>query len=109
MGEGGGKVTLPQLKHVMSIDWRSEARCAKLPKEVFFNYSTSGMKKTQIESRTKAAKAVCRACPVKEQCYEFAVLNNEPYGIWAGTLPEQRRQLYRRFTQTGILEKMPTF
>jgi WhiB family redox-sensing transcriptional regulator len=34
--------------------------------------------------REERAKAVCRACPVLEQCRRHALAVQEPYGIWGG-------------------------
>lgn len=33
---------------------------------------------------TAAAIAICNTCPVKQQCFEAAVENNETHGIWGG-------------------------
>jgi WhiB family redox-sensing transcriptional regulator len=38
----------------------------------------------------KTAKALCAACPVKTECFTYAVERGERYGIWAGTLPHER-------------------
>lgn len=39
------------------------------------------------------AKAVCARCPVQHQCLDWAVTVNEPFGVWGGLSPEQRREL----------------
>ena len=45
------------------------------------------------------AKAVCtgkfdnRVCPLLEQCLEFALENNERFGIWGGTTPAEREKI----------------
>ena len=106
---GGEEVThfsLPVLRHVMSLSWRANAECATLPKDIFFDYKV-GLKKDKAY-RLNLAMSTCSMCPVRTDCYEFAVLNNEPHGIWAGTLPEQRRKLYNDYIKTGNLEPLPT-
>lgn len=35
------------------------------------------------ESGAKA-KAICRRCPIRRQCYELARARREPWGIWGG-------------------------
>jgi WhiB family redox-sensing transcriptional regulator len=30
------------------------------------------------------AEQMCHGCPLLKQCYDFAVANNEPWGIWGG-------------------------
>jgi WhiB family redox-sensing transcriptional regulator len=102
-------LSLPTLRNVMSIDWRNHTNCAKLPKSVFFDYNSKNVSIRERKERTEYAMSVCRDCPVKQQCYEFAVTNCEPHGIWAGTLPDQRKALYKTFTSTGVLETLPAF
>lgn len=37
-----------------------------------------------------AAEALCADCPVKDLCRNYAVLAEEPDGIWGGTRPIDR-------------------
>jgi|TARA_R110000822_G_scaffold95283_3_gene217970 WhiB family redox-sensing transcriptional regulator len=46
--------------------------------------------KEEREQTTRIARDLCNKCPIKEQCFEYAVEAQEPYGIWAGTLPSER-------------------
>ena len=32
------------------------------------------------------AKAFCGGCPVREACFEAALVRREPYGVWGGRL-----------------------
>jgi WhiB family redox-sensing transcriptional regulator len=41
------------------------------------------------------AKAICRVCPVRSACLEWALAANERTGIWGGTTPNERRALRR--------------
>lgn len=38
----------------------------------------------------EAAKAVCRACPARARCLEWAVQAGERAGVWGGTSPDER-------------------
>jgi hypothetical protein len=38
------------------------------------------------------AVAVCLTCSVLMECQQYALANNEEYGIWGGMTPEQRRE-----------------
>jgi hypothetical protein len=42
------------------------------------------------ETATKLAVAGCRACPIQEQCFTYALEHNERAGIWGGSLPHER-------------------
>lgn len=48
--------------------------------------------------------AVCRTCPVREKCLDFAVKNNMKYGIWGGLNPVQRRRYLRHGYETVTVE-----
>lgn len=39
----------------------------------------------------EAAKAVCGACPVREQCLADALDRKEPWGVWAGSCSSPAR------------------
>ena len=50
---------------------------------------------------TAEAKDVCKRCPVRAACLEFALVNVEKFGIWGGTSERERRRLRR---ERGIAE-----
>ena len=39
------------------------------------------------------AVAACGRCPVSAACLTYAVAADERYGIWGGSLPEERRAM----------------
>lgn len=41
------------------------------------------------------AKAICRACPVQQECLTYAVNNGEKFGIWGGKSERERRRIRR--------------
>ena len=47
-----------------------------------------------------AVRQICGSCPVQTQCLDYALQNNEEYGVWGGTTPRQRRAM-RRSIQHG--------
>ncbi len=53
------------------------------------------------------AQAVCAACPVAEQCLEFALEVGETEGIWGELSGRQLRQEKRR-RAGGVRRKAPT-
>ena len=38
----------------------------------------------------KEAKAICRACEMKDECFTYAIESNQRYGIWGATEPHER-------------------
>lgn len=50
----------------------------------------------QGDSRSAAtARRICRSCPVQADCLAYALVHNEPLGIWGGTTERQRRDIKR--------------
>ncbi len=73
-------------------EWRQQANCRQTDPALFFPVGSTGMAREQIQ----AAKAVCRCCPVRQACLDFALQTNQEAGIWGGTSEEDRRRLRRR-------------
>jgi WhiB family redox-sensing transcriptional regulator len=66
-----------------------EGVCAQTDPEAFF---------PEKGGSTREAKAVCRVCPVREACLNYALDRQERFGIWGGLSERERRQLERRRT-----------
>ena len=67
-------------------DWQNMANCLGVDPDLFF---------PERGASTKEAKAVCRACVVREDCLEYALENSEKFGIWGGLSERERRRLRR--------------
>ena len=64
--------------------WRSDALCAETDPEAFF---------PEKGGSTREAKRVCTGCTVRAECLEFALANDERFGIWGGLSERERRRL----------------
>ncbi|WP_454325848.1 WhiB family transcriptional regulator [Streptomyces glaucescens] len=73
-------------------NWRNQAACRDEDPDLFFPIGTSGPALVQAEQ----AKAVCRRCPVREPCLEYALDSGQSLGVWGGTSETERRALQRR-------------
>lgn len=56
--------------------------------DAWYSTDTGGLRDNYYDLR--AAKAGCEACPVKMLCLEFALINEEEFGIWGGMTPGER-------------------
>ncbi|MGA8332661.1 MAG: WhiB family transcriptional regulator [Mycobacterium sp.] len=75
--------------------WQLHARCRGLDSSVFFHpEGERGRVRWRRESR---AKAMCRLCPVIEQCREYALDVGEAYGVWGGLSESERELLLRPY------------
>ncbi|MEV3859142.1 WhiB family transcriptional regulator [Streptomyces sp. NPDC050095] len=70
----------------MEMSWLDSAACAGEDPELFFPISTAGR---SLES-TRAAKQVCRGCPVTDECLEWAMSTGQTTGIWGGMSETER-------------------
>jgi WhiB family redox-sensing transcriptional regulator len=75
------------------MDWRHNAGCrSEEAPDLFFPIGNTGPALLQIEE----AKAVCRRCPVNEQCLQWALESGQDSGVWGGLSEDERRALKRR-------------
>ena len=72
--------------------WQPVALCRGNHSHLFFPPSTTE-RKDERERREARAKSICRVCPVKKPCLEYAMEIREPYGIWGGLTEAERRTI----------------
>lgn len=69
------------------LAWQVDALCAQTDPEAFF---------PEKGGSTRDAKKVCGACTVQQQCLDYALANDERFGIWGGLSERERRKLRKR-------------
>jgi WhiB family redox-sensing transcriptional regulator len=69
------------------LSWQERALCAQTDPEAFF---------PEKGGSTREAKKVCVSCEVRQECLEYALENDERFGIWGGLSERERRKLKRR-------------
>ncbi|WP_043499921.1 WhiB family transcriptional regulator [Georgenia sp. SUBG003] len=70
-----------------ALAWQDHALCAQTDPEAFF---------PEKGGSTREAKRVCTSCEVRAECLEYALENDERFGIWGGLSERERRKLKRR-------------
>ncbi|MEO6715192.1 MAG: WhiB family transcriptional regulator [Mycobacteriales bacterium] len=72
-----------------AYEWQLLGECRGADSSLFFlPEAERGPSKAR---REQAAKAICRRCTVIDECAAFALSTREPYGVWGGLTPEERR------------------
>jgi WhiB family transcriptional regulator, redox-sensing transcriptional regulator len=66
------------------LAWQADSLCAQTDPEAFF---------PEKGGSTREAKKICASCEVKSQCLEYALKNDERFGIWGGLSERERRKL----------------
>ncbi|WP_448073173.1 WhiB family transcriptional regulator [Georgenia yuyongxinii] len=69
------------------LAWQDRALCAQTDPEAFF---------PEKGGSTREAKRVCTSCEVRAECLDYALANDERFGIWGGLSERERRKLKRR-------------
>ncbi len=67
-------------------EWMLEAKCLDADPEAFF---------PEKGGSTREAKRICAACPVRNDCLDHALANEERFGIWGGYSERERRRMRR--------------
>jgi WhiB family transcriptional regulator, redox-sensing transcriptional regulator len=76
-------------------EWMSRGTCAQTDPDAFF---------PEKGGSTREAKKVCRSCPVRRECLEYALENDERFGIWGGVSERARRAVNRRLRAGWTVE-----
>ncbi|SDJ33960.1 transcription factor WhiB [Frankineae bacterium MT45] len=66
--------------------WQERALCSQTDPEAFF---------PEKGGSTREAKRICTGCEVRTECLEYALLNDERFGIWGGLSERERRRMKR--------------
>lgn len=69
------------------LGWQTQALCAQTDPEAFF---------PEKGGSTRDAKKVCGSCAVRAECLEYALKNDERFGIWGGMSERERRRLRKQ-------------
>jgi WhiB family redox-sensing transcriptional regulator len=67
--------------------WRQRAACRGVDPDIFYPVS---------EEDADEAKGICFACPVRQACLEYALVNRERDGVWGGATERERRRMIRQ-------------
>ncbi|MGI8686457.1 MAG: WhiB family transcriptional regulator [Acidimicrobiales bacterium] len=76
----------------MNLSWRLRGACRGVDPDVFYPVS---------DEVAEEAKSICRACPVREACLEYALANRERDGVWGGATERERRRMTRQRRKTA--------
>jgi WhiB family transcriptional regulator, redox-sensing transcriptional regulator len=69
-----------------SLPWAEQARCLFAEPDTFF---------PEKGGSTREAKRICTGCEVRSECLDYALDNDERFGIWGGLSERERRRLKR--------------
>lgn len=70
-----------------ALAWQGDALCSQTDPEAFF---------PEKGGSTRDAKRICGSCEVRSECLDYALQNDERFGIWGGLSERERRKLRKR-------------
>ncbi|GGQ86950.1 transcriptional regulator WhiB [Streptomyces ruber] len=71
--------------------WPEQALCAETGADFFF---------PEPGSSVREAKRICGMCAMRSACLEYALANDERFGVWGGLSEKERLRLRRAHQQT---------
>lgn len=105
MSGNGGIVGTPPRVRLVEVDdadraWKADAACRDSDPELWFP--------GRGESHEQANR-ICARCPVRQECFDFAMRHGERFGIWGGRSERQRRRLRREQAGAPSFGREPMF
>ncbi|MGN7798558.1 WhiB family transcriptional regulator [Leifsonia sp. 22587] len=81
------------------MEWMSVAACTDTDPDVFF---PEGLE------TTRDVRWICKSCPVREQCLEFALSSGIEHGVWGGLAQTelQRRKRQNAGNDYGVEHRL---
>lgn len=82
-------------------EWAARGKCCGSDPAFFYPERDPEQGKTATTRQAQAAKAVCNGrdgapiCDVRQECLDYAIENNEKFGIWGGRSERERNRLKR--------------
>lgn len=74
------------------LAWQDGALCAQTGAQFFF---------PEPGNSVREAKRICAACPIRSACLEYALNNDERFGVWGGLSEKERYGLRRARLHVG--------
>lgn len=80
-----------------NVDWHTHALC-RTGKHTTAKFYPDGAGKPNWQP----ALEICRACPVINECLDYALEHRELEGVWGGTTPRQRRRILEKWRTAEV-------
>lgn len=79
-------IPIPPHPYDSDPNWQSKGACKGKTALFFPPRGTPG-------SKIREAKAICKTCPIRQQCLDYALWHGDKHGIWGGKTDKERRQI----------------
>lgn len=86
----------PRTKPPPDTRWMKWAACRGLDPNLFFPEKGDG---------SRGVKDVCRPCPVRQECLDYAIETSQWKGVWGGTTERERKAIRRNRRKQELSEQ----
>lgn len=74
-----------EIEVLLDEDWKKNASCRNSLVDKFYL-------ENEDAGNLKYIRALCAACPVRLECYDYAQMKRDKWGIWGGVTPSFRQK-----------------
>jgi len=85
----------------ITINWLDEAACLGQGTDLFY---TDTVYTSETKKIIAKAKTFCNSCPVVADCLQYAINNEEKFGVW-GSFSSKERASIRNHLKTNNITK----
>lgn len=96
IGQGSEEPAEVDLVGRRTNPWMDSAQCATADADSSF----SAAKARSVRRAVRETKKACSGCPMRSECLQHALVNDEKFGIWGGLSEGERRRLRGRVALT---------
>jgi WhiB family redox-sensing transcriptional regulator len=80
----------------LPMPWKEDGLCWNMAGQAGNWMDVPSMPSAAQRSAKSTEIAICRQCPVRKECLNYALRTNQPSGIWGGLIPRDRAKLRKR-------------
>lgn len=81
----------------LQLQWAQDGLCSVMEIEDDTFFAIRG-------SSTRRGKAICRMCPINEDCFRYSLDYDMEFGVWGG-IEQHSRDYIKRKSNLGVYDK----
>jgi WhiB family redox-sensing transcriptional regulator len=74
--------------------WQEQSNCKNVDSDLFFLEPL--LRGKQKREKERKAKAICKGCPVVNECLRHAMKTPEYFGVWGGMTADERLKILEK-------------
>lgn len=86
----------------ITINWLDEAACLGQGTDLFYSDTVYTAETKKIIAK---AKMFCKSCPVVADCLQYAINNDERFGVWGSFSAKERSSIINHLDQKQITKQ----